>query len=120
VSRPGLLLAVEPRALVTAPWPGTVRYAGPLLDYGNVIILEPQAGYLLVMAGLGELFAATGTVVGQDDPLGLMTGQIETAQGNLITGADPDGRSRQETLYMELRADGGTQDPAPWFALGTE
>lgn len=120
VSRPGLLLAAAPRALVTAPWPATVRYAGPLLDYGNVIILEPQAGYLLVLAGLGELFAATGAVVGEDDPLGLMTGQSETAQGNLIAGADPDGRSRRETLYIELRANGGTQDPASWFALGTE
>ena len=120
VSRPGLLLAAAPRALVTAPWPGTVRYAGPLLDYGNVIILEPQAGYLLVIAGLGELFAATGAVVGEDDPLGLMTGQIGSAQGNLIADVDPDGRSRRETLYMEFRADGETQDPAPWFALGTE
>lgn len=120
VSRPGILVATPPRALVTAPWPGTVRYAGPLLDYGNVIILEPEAGYLLVLAGLGEVFAGTGAVVRWDDPLGLMAGQSQTAQGNLIAGADADGRSRQETLYIELRADGGTVDPAPWFALGTE
>jgi len=120
VSRPGLLVAAAPRALVTAPWPGTVRYAGPLLDYGNVIILEPEAGYLLVLAGLGEVFAGTGAVVRWDDPLGLMAGQTESAQGNLITGTEPDSRSRRETLYIELRADGGTVDPAPWFALGTE
>jgi septal ring factor EnvC (AmiA/AmiB activator) len=42
VSRPGLLLATAPAALVTSPWFGTVRYAGPLLDYGNVVILEPE------------------------------------------------------------------------------
>ncbi|MGB1024817.1 MAG: peptidase M23, partial [Paracoccaceae bacterium] len=35
ISRPGLLLATAPAALVTSPWFGTVRYAGPLLDYGN-------------------------------------------------------------------------------------
>jgi septal ring factor EnvC (AmiA/AmiB activator) len=120
VARPGILLAAAPAALVTAPWPGTVRYAGPLLDYGNVVILEPEAGYLLVLAGLGDLFAATGAVVRADDPLGLMAGQPESAQGNLIGGADGGGRSRAETLYIELRAEGGTQDPAPWFALGTE
>jgi septal ring factor EnvC (AmiA/AmiB activator) len=120
VARPGLRLATAPRALVTAPWPGTVRYAGPLLDYGNVVILEPQAGYLLVLAGLGELYAGTGSVVAEDDPLGLMAGQIETAQGNLIAEAELGGRSREETLYIELRADGGTLDPVPWFALGTE
>jgi septal ring factor EnvC (AmiA/AmiB activator) len=120
VVRPGLLVAAAPRALVTAPWPGTVRYAGPLLDYGNVVILEPEAGYLLVLAGLGDLFAASGTVVRQDDPLGLMDGQDVAAQGNLIADGVPGSRSRAETLYIELRADGGTQDPAPWFALGTE
>jgi murein hydrolase activator len=57
---------------------------GPLLDYGNVVILEPEAGYLLVLAGLGDLFATTGMVVRGDDPLGLMAGQPEPAQGNLI------------------------------------
>jgi murein hydrolase activator len=120
VARPGLLVAAAPRALVTAPWPGTVRYAGPLLDYGNVVILEPEAGYLLVLAGLGDLFAASGSVVRQDDPLGLMSGQDVATQGNLIAEAAPDSRSRPETLYIELRANGGTQDPAPWFALGRE
>ena len=29
VSRPGLTLATRPRALVTAPWPATIRYLGP-------------------------------------------------------------------------------------------
>jgi septal ring factor EnvC (AmiA/AmiB activator) len=97
-----------------------VRYAGPLLDYGNVVILEPEAGYLLVLAGLGDLFAATGAVLRADDPLGLMAGQAEAEQGNLIASAEAGGRSRPETLYIELRAQGGTRDPAPWFALGTE
>jgi murein hydrolase activator len=120
VARPGLLVAAAPRALVTAPWPGSVRYAGPLLDYGNVIILEPEAGYLLVLAGLGDVFVTTGKVVRQDDPLGLMSGQDEAAQGNLIAAADAGSRSRPETLYIELRASGGTEDPAPWFALGIQ
>ena len=44
VSRPGLVLATEPGALAVAPWAGTVRYRGPLLDYGNVILLEPGEG----------------------------------------------------------------------------
>lgn len=120
VARPGLILAAASRALVTAPWPGTVRYAGPLLDYGNVVILEPEAGYLLVLAGLGDLFVATGTVVRADDPLGLMAGQPEPAQGNLIAGEEAGGRRLPETLYIEVRAQGGTMDPASWFGLGTE
>ena len=41
VRRPGLLLATRPLAIVTAAWPATLRYRGRLLDYGNVMILEP-------------------------------------------------------------------------------
>jgi septal ring factor EnvC (AmiA/AmiB activator) len=48
------------RTLVTTPWPASVRYAGPLLDYGNVIILEPEADYLLIVAGLATLFVQAG------------------------------------------------------------
>jgi murein hydrolase activator len=120
VARPGLLIATAPGALVTTPWPGTVRYAGPLLDYGNVIVLEPEAGVLMILAGLGELYAATGSVVRSGDPLGLTTGQPEPTQGNLIAASGDVGRRREETLYMEIRTNGVPQDPAPWFALGME
>ena len=80
VVRPGWLVATAPRALVTAPRAGTVRYAGPLLDYGNVIILEPENDYLLVLTGLGTLFAERGEVVGTGAALGLMPGE-EQASG---------------------------------------
>jgi murein hydrolase activator len=120
VARPGILLATAPGALVTTPWPGTVRYAGPLLDDGNVLLLEPQPGVLLILAGLGELYAATGSVVRSGDPLGLTAGQAEPTQGNLITASGDGGRRREETLYMEIRTNGVPQDPAPWFALGME
>ncbi|MBD3764677.1 MAG: peptidase M23, partial [Rhodobacterales bacterium] len=65
IRRPGVILATRPGALVTAPWPGTIRYLGPLLDYGNVIVLEPGEGYLLVLAGLGTVYGAVGEVVAQ-------------------------------------------------------
>ncbi len=54
---PALLIATRPAALVTAPWPATIRYRGPLLDYGNVMIVEPSSGYLLVLAGLARSMA---------------------------------------------------------------
>lgn len=116
VSRPGLVLATRPLALVTAPAPATVRYAGPLLDYGNVIVLEPAAGYLLVLAGLGELYVARDEVVAADAPLGLMGGGLagtgDPANGTVQGG----GAGRTETLYMELREGGAPVDPEPWFA----
>lgn len=118
VRRPGLLLATDPRALVTAPWPSTIRYAGPLLDYGNVIILEPESGYLLVLAGLGEVYGAPGEVVDAGAALGLMGGAAPPAGEILLETAGGGGQDRTETLYIELRDGDDPIDPAGWFALG--
>ncbi|MEL6168907.1 MAG: peptidoglycan DD-metalloendopeptidase family protein [Pseudomonadota bacterium] len=118
VSRPGILIATHAQALVTAPWPATIRYDGPLLDYGNVIILEPEAGYLLVLAGLGSTFVVTGEVVQANAPLGLMPGNDGVvAQAEFETGS---GQDRPETLYMELRQRGDPIDPASWFRGRTD
>ena len=56
VVRPGIVLATRPRALVTAPTAATIRYLGPLLDYGQVLILEPQKDTLFVLAGLAQVY----------------------------------------------------------------
>jgi len=116
VSRPGLVYATTPRALVTAPWPASVRYAGPLLDYGNVIILEPEGGYLLVMAGLGTLYVTPGALVRSGEALGLMPGDPGPDSEELIvTAAQGGGAGLTETLYIELRESGTPVDPTPWF-----
>lgn len=120
VRRPGLTLATRPRALVTAPWPATIRYRGPLLDYGNVMILEPGGGYLLVLAGLGTVFGEVGEVVAQGSPLGLMGGD-ETALADILAVSEEGGGAREsETLYLELRQGAEPVDPQPWFAEGRD
>ena len=112
ITRPGLVIATRPAALVTTPWPATIRYRGPLLDYGNVMILEPASGYLLILAGLGTVYGETGDVLASGAPVGLMTG-AEVAPGK---GAEEGGSAdRTETLYMELRRGKEPVDPAPWF-----
>ncbi len=117
VTRPGLVLATRPRALVTSPAATTVRYAGPLPDYGNVIVLEPAAGYLLILAGLGDLYVKAGEVLGQGAPVGLMGGAPPEAPEFLGAVRQGGGGDRQETLYIELRERGAPVDPGPWFAL---
>jgi septal ring factor EnvC (AmiA/AmiB activator) len=117
VARPGLVLASRPRALVTAPWPASVRYAGPLLDYGNVIILEPEADYLLILAGLGDVFVEAGQLVPGDAALGLMPGTDAGTDDLILPGAEAAGAALSETLYIELRENGSPVDPAEWFAL---
>lgn len=114
VVRPGLVLAAEPGALVTAPWAGTIRYRGPLLDYGNVILLEPGEGYLVVLAGLDLVYPRVGDVVAQGDPMGLMPGGLPT-DTEFLAAASVAGRS--ETLYLEIRDDGQAIDPEVWFDL---
>jgi len=108
VTRQGLVLATGPDALVTAPWSGTVRYAGPLARQGDVVILEPSEGILLVLAGLANLLVATGEVVTFGAPLGTMPGghSAEITSG-----------SRSQTLYFEVRDRGNPIDPEPWFAF---
>lgn len=113
VVRPGLLLATRPRAIVTSPTAATIRYQGPLLDFGNVIILEPRAGTLFVLAGLETVYGETGQVIAAGTPVGLMGGTEGGTE--LSTVGDGAGAARSETLYMEVRQDNVPQDPASWF-----
>jgi septal ring factor EnvC (AmiA/AmiB activator) len=109
IERPGLVLATPDQALVVAPVAASVRYVGTLLDYGNVIVLEPEAAYLLILSGVDQVYVRPGDIVGSGEPLALMGG---SADG---TGAIAGGQSRRETLYLELRNDGNPVDPGEWF-----
>lgn len=120
IKRPGLLIGASPLSVVTSPAPATIRYRGPLLDYGNVIILEPQAGYLLVFAGLSEVYGDVGQVLLTGSPVGLMGGKAPQAQEFLQKTRNGSGTSRSETLYIELRRGKSPIDPAPWFAVTKE
>lgn len=121
VERPGIVLGTGPAALVTSPWPATIRYRGPLLDYGNVMIVEPAQGYLLVLAGLKEVFGETGDVVAAGEPLGIMGGDEGAAAefGASFVEAAAGGRppKAMQELYIELRKGKETLDPTEWFVM---
>nr|WP_111299639.1 peptidoglycan DD-metalloendopeptidase family protein [Paracoccus saliphilus] len=121
VSRPGWVIATAPAALVQTPWPATIRYRGPFLDYGNVMITEPSRGYLMIFAGLAQVFGEVGDVLNAGDPVGLMGGAEAPAQefgSRFVADAASGGQAgRSETLYLELRRGNETLDPAEWFVL---
>ena len=117
VTRPGLLLATGPRALVTAPAAATIRYLGPLLDLGNVVMLEPQPDMLLVFSGLGEVFGQPGQVIPGGTPVGLMGGENPEVSSILSLSGDGSGTERSETLYIEVRESGNAVDPETWFRI---
>ncbi|EAR50625.1 hypothetical protein OG2516_12276 [Oceanicola granulosus HTCC2516] len=122
VARPGWLIATRAQTLVTAPVAATVRYAGPLLDYGNVVIIEPASDVLFVFAGLGEVYGATGEVVPEGAPLGVMGGASADIDAILTETAGGADAPLSETLYVEVREAQETVDPGTWFAEfgGTE
>jgi septal ring factor EnvC (AmiA/AmiB activator) len=116
IKRPGLIIATRAGALVTSPTAATIRYIGPLLNYGNVVILEPQNDTLFVFAGLDITYGATGQVITEGTPLGLMGGlNAENNATSASTDGDGAGNGRTETLYIEVRQQNVPQDPASWF-----
>lgn len=115
VVRGGLVVAARPRALVTSPTPATIRYRGPLLDLGNVMILEPQADTLFVLSGLAEVYGEAGQVIPAGTPVGLMGGAVPEIGAILSLSGDGTGTERSETLYIEVREGGSPVDPETWF-----
>ena len=112
IDRPGILLATLPGALLRAPVPVTVRFAGTMGNYGNVMVLEPAEDYLIVLSGVGTVYARPGEVLAEGAPLGLMPDVEEGAAEGFPPARDADASG---TLYLELRHAGATLDPQPWF-----
>ena len=120
IKRPGVLIAARPRALVSAPVAATIRYQGPLLDFGNVMILEPKSGLLMVFAGLDVVYGRTGEVIAEGAPLGLMGGK-DAAIGEILTQVgDGTGSDLSQSLYLEVREDNEPVNPESWFRTQRE
>lgn len=115
ISRDGIILATRPRALVITPTAATIRYRGPLLDLGNVVILEPQADTMFVFSGLDKVYGDTGQVIPAGTPVGLMGGKVPEIGAILSISSDASGTDRSETLYIEVREGGSPVDPETWF-----
>jgi septal ring factor EnvC (AmiA/AmiB activator) len=122
IVRPGLILETGALSLVTAPMDATLRYAGPFLDYDQIAILEPEAGWLLILAGLSEVSRETGEVILAGEPLGTLAAGSTTRKDDafLLENAGQGATGAANTLYIELRRDGVPIDPAPWFATGMD
>jgi len=113
----GLTVSAPAYAQVSAPWDGTVRFAGPLIDYGEVVVLEPEKGTLIVLAGLGRVDRLVGETVLRGERLGDLGGPIPASDEFLLEATTDRDEIEAETLYIELRRGGRAVDPAPWFDL---
>ena len=119
IIRPGIVIRTKDHELVTSPVSATIRYAGPLLDYGMVSILEPEDGVLLIFAGLNEIFGKPGQILSKSSPVGFMGGRNISGE-NFITETELNSGRLSQSLYIEVRYNDKPQDPFDWFELDKE
>lgn len=120
VRRPGLVIATDAEALVTAPLDATVRFSGQVPGQGTVAILEPKAGALVILAGMETSFVRLGEIVSTSAPIGLMGGAHTSKQKKLNESMHESSHFGSETLYMEVRQGRAPVDPADLLRLGEE
>lgn len=104
-----LALATRPNARVRAPADAWVVYAGSFRSYGQLLILNAGGGYHMVLAGLAQTNVNTGRFVLAGEPIGRM-GIVSAASALTVNLG-----SNKPVLYVELRKDGKSIDPAPWW-----
>lgn len=92
----GMTIATRNKAQVIAPFDGTILFAGPFKNYGQLLIIDNGGGYLTLLAGLGTINTGVGQEVLAGEPIGLMD-------------------EENPRLYIEIRKNGQPIDPKPWF-----
>lgn len=115
--RPGIVLGVEGVRQVTAPWTASLRYTGPFLEYGQIAVLEPAEGWLMILAGLNDVQRQAGEVILAGEPVGTLTQSRGGVAGFGVEPATESGPNQRQVLYVELRHEGVPVDPAPWFGF---
>jgi septal ring factor EnvC (AmiA/AmiB activator) len=116
VAQPGLTFAAAPRSVVLAPAAGDVRFVGAFLDYNQVVVIAPDDGGAILLAGMAEALVAPGARVAPGEPLGLLGGRAVDAQEFLMLPSGGSAPLGEETLYMEVRRAGEPLDPTPMMA----
>ena len=119
IVRPGIIIRTKDNEIVTSPIVSTILYAGPLLDYKMVSILEPDEGVLLIFAGLDQVFVKPGQIIPKSGPIGLM-GSRNTNSKNFITEKELNSGRLSQSLYIEVRVNDKPQDPFEWFDFNKE
>jgi murein hydrolase activator len=95
----GVLVTTRASAQVVSPAAGEVAYAGVFRSYGQVLILNLDGGYAVVLTGLRTISARVGERVRAGQPVGEMAATASPAP----------------ELYVEVRRDGQPVDPGRWL-----
>jgi len=111
----GIAVATRSGARVTAPFDSEIVFADTYRGYGQLLILSPGDGYLILLAGLARIDGVVGQQLLAGEPVGIMGSEIlapNVRRWAVSSDAIEDG---QPVLYLEMREDGEPVDPLPWF-----
>jgi murein hydrolase activator len=109
----GLAIASREAARVTAPADGKIEFAGSFRSYGQLIILNAGQGYLVLLAGMGDITAQLGQTVRAGEPVATM-GRGPSS----VTLLGDQVREKRPVLYIEFRKNGDAIDSSPWWIGG--
>jgi septal ring factor EnvC (AmiA/AmiB activator) len=100
VFRNGIDIGASVGQEIKAVEKGTVAFADRFAGYGKMIIIDHGERYYTVYAHLSEILKKSGDSVNRGEIVGL-AGDSDSLAGS--------------KLYFELRKDGRSVDPVPWF-----
>ena len=92
----GMIITTRKGAQVTAPFDGTVLFAGPFQNYGQLVIIDHGDNYLTVLSGMDTISTTFGSQLLTGEPIGHMS-------------------TDYVNLYLEVRQNGQAVNPRPWF-----
>jgi len=105
----GVVLETRHSAQVRSPCDGSVLWAGPFRTWGQLLIINAEDGYHILLAGLSQIDVQVGQFVLAGEPVGLMSAAPKS-QSAKSEGNAP-------VLYVEFRKDNRPIDPDPWWAV---
>lgn len=110
----GIALETRPGAPVIAPFDSEIVFAAPYRGYGELLILSPGDGYLILLSGLARIDGVVGQQLLAGEPVGVMGS--ETLAPNMQRWAvNEEHGAGRPVLYLEMREEGAPIDPLPWF-----
>ena len=100
IMRKGIDIETSPGAPVKAVEKGRVVYADQFSGYGKMVIVDHGERYYTIYGHLSEIVKKSGD---------------EVSRGEAVGRAGESEFSAQAKLYFEMRKDGHSLDPLPWF-----
>ena len=95
----GITFVTRQDAQVVAPVDGVIEFSDKFRSYGHMLILRTSDNYRVIMTGLGDTFGTRGQSVTAGEPVGRMSAR----------------RNPPPELYLELRKNDRSENPAGWL-----